>query len=58
MENLEYMTPGHYKVVVEPDGTRYVIQNIDELDKNHREDCTDLANDGKMYTNPGKNRIS
>ena len=55
MENLEYMTLDHYKVVVEPDGTRYVIQNIDELDKNHREHCTDMANDGKMYTSPGKN---
>ena len=41
--NLENMTlVDHYKFIVEPDGTCYVIQNTDELDKNHRED--DISN--------------
>ena len=47
LENLEFMTLDHYKVVVEPDGTCYVIQDVDELDKNHCEDSTEMANDGK-----------
>ena len=37
-ENLEFMSLDHFKVVTENDGTRYVIQAIDELDKNHQED--------------------
>ena len=57
LENLENMTLDHYKVIVEPDGTCYVIQNIDELDKNHHEDDTSMANNGKMYANPGKNQF-
>ena len=54
LENLEFMTLDHYKVVVEPDGTCYVIQDVDKLDKNHCEDSTEMANDGKMYANQGK----
>ena len=49
------MTLNHYKVQVEPDGTRYVTQNLDELDKNHCKDSLAKAKDGKMYANPGKN---
>lgn len=51
------MTLNHYKVVVEPDGMRYIQQNIDELDKNPREDCLTIANEGKIYANPGKNSL-
>ena len=57
MENLEYMSLNHYKVIVQPDGTHYVVQNIDKLDKNHREDSFRLANEGRMYANPGKNHF-
>ena len=53
IENLERMTKAHYKVIVEHDGTCYLIQNIDELDKNHREDCLQMSKEGKMYANPG-----
>ena len=31
-----------------------MIQNIDELDKNHHEGCTGMTNGEKMYVNPGK----
>ena len=52
--NLENMSLDHYKVVTENDCTLYVIQSINELDKNHHEDTHKMANSGKMYTNPGK----
>ena len=55
LENLDSMKMNHYKVSTEPDGTSYVFQNTNELDKNHCEDCTDMVNDWKMYANPGKN---
>ena len=42
-ENIEKMTLDHYKVVNENDGTSYVIQATDELDKNHHEDTHELA---------------
>ena len=54
MENLETMKKDHYKIFVNPDGMRYIQQNIDELDKNHREDTLAMANEGKIYENPGK----
>ena len=54
VENLENMTLDHYKVVNENNRTCNVIQAVDELDKNHREDTYELANSGKMYINPGK----
>ena len=57
MENLEYMSLKHLEVFVEYDGTRYVKQSIDEVDKNHREQDTELANEGKMSANPGKYKI-
>ncbi len=33
---------------------KFVQQNIDELDKNHQLDSTEVANTAKMYETPGK----
>ena len=43
-----------FKLVVEPDGTEYVVQNIDEADKNHGPDDSNPTNDGRMYGDPCK----
>ena len=52
-ENLYEMTKDYFKVVVEPDGTEYVIQSKDEKDKNHGVKDTEIANQAKMYSDPG-----
>ena len=56
-ENLYQMRKDTFKVIVEPDGTEYVIQNIDKADKNHGPDDTNETNEGRMYGNPGKNKF-
>ena len=48
------MTKDTFKIVCQPDGVRYVIQNIDEKDKNHGINDTDMANQGKMYEDTSK----
>ena len=48
METLEHTSLKHFEVFVEYDGTRYVQQSIDELDKNHMETDRDMAKKGKM----------
>ena len=53
IENLYEMTKDHFKLVTEYDGTQYVMQNIDEKDKNHGAQDTELANQGKMYADAG-----
>ena len=53
-ENLYEMTPETYQVYRDPDGCKYVAQAVDEMDKNHKEDCTDFANKAKMYETPGE----
>ena len=53
-ENLHLMTKDTFKVIVQHDGTEYVMQNIDELDKNHGPDDVELTNRGKMYATNGK----
>ena len=53
-ENLFEMTKDHFKIVTEYDGTQYVIQNIDEQDKNHGVKDTEMANQGKMFADPGE----
>ena len=50
------MTKNTFKVHFE-NGLRYVKQEIEEFDKNHREDSTELANDSKMYETPGKKTL-
>ena len=51
-ENIYKMTD-HFKIQVQHDGTRYVYQNIDEKDKNHGINDTDLTNQAKIYEDPG-----
>ena len=53
-ENIYDMMQDHFKVFVEPDGTRYVYQNIDEKDKNHGINDTDLTNQDRMYEDKGQ----
>ena len=45
-----------FEVVCEPDGTEYVIQSIDEMDKNHGIDDNSMSNEGRMYATNGKNK--
>ena len=47
------MKVNHFEVIVKADGTKYVQQAVDEKDKNHGVNDTDLANRGKMYEQPG-----
>ena len=51
------MTKNWFKIEVSPTGERYIIQNVDEMDKNHGEDDPNLANQGKMYEVPGESEI-
>ena len=52
-ENIYDMTKEHFEVVVDPSGVRYVVQKMDELNKNHGVNDTTIANAGKMYEDPG-----
>ena len=51
-ENLYSMTTETFQLVTEYDGTQYVKQALDEVDKNHGPDDTP-SNDGRMYEIPG-----
>ena len=53
-ENLYDMKVNTFWVVVETDGSEYVIQNIDEADKNHGPDDSNPTNEGRMYGDPCK----
>ena len=48
------MTKDTFKLVTELDGTEYLVQNIYEVDKNHRPDDYDATNQGCMHGNEGK----
>ena len=48
-ENLYPMTTNTFQLVVEPDGTEYVIQKSDEIDKNHGIEDTEKTKQGRMY---------
>ena len=52
-ENLYSMMQTTFKVVVEPDGTEYMIQACDELDKNHGIENTTKNKQGRIYAKPG-----
>ena len=45
-----------FETHVDPDGTKYVVQVKDEMDKNHRSDNTTETDQARMYKNPGKDR--
>ena len=51
-ENLYTMEKEHFAIKFD-NGTRYLIQNVDEQDKNHRENCDKPPNQGRMYEQPG-----
>ena len=53
-ENLYEMQQGTFEIGTDPDGRQYIYQNIDELDKNHRYNDTDIANQGRMYEQQGE----
>ena len=48
-ENLYEITEDLFKVITQNDGSKYVMQVRDELDKNHQENDHNLTNQGKMY---------
>ena len=48
-QNLYDMNKDWFQVITKADGTKYVMQIQDEMDKNHREDDHSLTNQGKMY---------
>ena len=54
-ENLQAMKRNTFKVVTEPDSTEYVVQQVDEMDKNHTADDSTITNQGRMYATNGKN---
>lgn len=50
------MTKETLKIGVDDTGRRFVYQNIDELDKNHRGVINNPTSvtDGRVYENPGE----
>ena len=36
----------HFRIITESDGTQYIIQNLDEKNKNYRVNDTEMANQG------------
>ena len=53
-ENLYTMTKDHFEVVVDYSGKRFIVRAIDEKDKNHGINDTEIANQGRIYEDPGK----
>lgn len=52
-QNIYNFQKGHFQVGYDPDGTKYVYQAVDELDKNHGIDVNLPAKYGRMYEQPG-----
>ena len=52
-ENLYEMLKTTFKLVTEPDGNQFVLQFMDEIDKNHTYEDTTQTNPGKMYPTGG-----
>ena len=53
-ENLYEMTKDMFELVTEHDGTQYLKQAIDEADKNHGPQDSEMTNKGRMYGNEGE----
>ena len=53
-ENLYEMLQSTYTLVTNPDGTQFVKQSLDEVDKNHGPDDSRPTNEGRMYPTGGK----
>ena len=53
-ENLYHMEKDWFKIkVIESTGERFIEQCRDELDKNHRDETTNIPNEGRIYEIPG-----
>ena len=52
-ENLYSMKQNTFEIEVEPDGTRYIYQAVDEKDKNHSSKDMSPTNQARMYEDPG-----
>ena len=50
-KNLYEMKANTFDIMVNYNGSQYVYQNVDEMDKNHGIQDTEKTNDGKMYAN-------
>ena len=48
-ENLYEMTKDTFKLITENDGTEYIIQDSDEIDKNHGFEDSTKTKEGRMY---------
>ena len=48
------MKKNTYQVIIDPDDTEYVIQAVDELDKNHGIEDTEFINRGRMCATNGQ----
>ncbi|KAL5015909.1 hypothetical protein ScPMuIL_005498 [Solemya velum] len=48
-ENLREMKKETFKVAVDDSGRKFVYQNIEEMDKNHRADNENAVTEGRMY---------
>ena len=49
MEERICMKENTYQVIIEDDETEYVIQTVDEMDKNHGVEDTEFTNRERMY---------
>ena len=47
------MRTNTFEIGTDPDGRQFIYQAIDELDKNHRQNDSDPANQGRIYEQPG-----
>ena len=58
-ENLRLHTKQSFAVRVDATGRKYVYQELDELDKNHRQndDPLDSSGDGRMYENADNPKV-
>ena len=52
-ENLYEMKQDTFQLITENDGTQYIVQSIDEVDKNHGQQDSNPTNQGRMYGNSG-----
>lgn len=56
-QNIYNFTQDMFQISCNPDGTEYVYQAIDEMDKNHGIENSTPANDGHMYAQPGNQTV-
>lgn len=52
-QNIYTFTQDIFDIATDPDGTQYVYQAVDEMDKNHGVEEKLPANDGRMYEQKG-----